>query len=104
VDFRGFDALAARRYLSPLRRQAGFLPEFAAHLEVHGEGLPQAIQRSRLARVFEDSPIPLDKWLTAVWLVVNCKNGVSYEIARDAEGDSEIGLVHAAPHPAGAQG
>src|SRR5271154_1224635 len=34
--------------------------------------------------VFEDSPIPLDKWLVAVWLVVNCKNGVSsYEIARD---------------------
>ncbi|MGA7341092.1 MAG: IS1595 family transposase [Terracidiphilus sp.] len=34
--------------------------------------------------VFEDSPIPLDKWLTAVWLVVNCKNGISsYELARD---------------------
>ncbi|MFC5864330.1 IS1595 family transposase [Acidicapsa dinghuensis] len=34
--------------------------------------------------VFEDSPISLDKWLTAVWLVVNCKNGISsYEIARD---------------------
>lgn len=34
--------------------------------------------------VFEDSPISLDKWLTAVWLVANCKNGVSsYEIARD---------------------
>ena len=34
--------------------------------------------------IFEDSPINLDKWLTAVWLVVNCKNGVSsYEIARD---------------------
>ena len=34
--------------------------------------------------IFEDSPIPLDKWLMAVWLVVNCKNGVSsYEIARD---------------------
>lgn len=34
--------------------------------------------------VFEDSPIPLDKWLTAVWLVVNCKNGISsYEIMRD---------------------
>ena len=34
--------------------------------------------------VFEDSPIPLDKWLTAVWLVVNCKNGISsYEIGRD---------------------
>lgn len=34
--------------------------------------------------IFEDSPIPLDKWLTAIWLVVNCKNGISsYEIARD---------------------
>jgi transposase-like protein len=34
--------------------------------------------------VFEDSPIALDKWLTAVWMVANCKNGVSsYEIARD---------------------
>jgi transposase-like protein len=34
--------------------------------------------------IFEDSPIPLDKWLVAVWLVVNCKNGVSsYEIHRD---------------------
>ena len=34
--------------------------------------------------VFEDSPIPLDKWLTAVWMVANCKNGVSsYEIMRD---------------------
>lgn len=33
--------------------------------------------------VFEDSPIALDKWLTAVWLIVNCKNGISsYEIAR----------------------
>jgi Transposase and inactivated derivatives len=33
--------------------------------------------------VFEDSPIPLDKWLIAVWLVVNCKNGISsYEIMR----------------------
>lgn len=34
--------------------------------------------------VFEDSPIGLDKWLVAVWLIVNCKNGISsYEIARD---------------------
>ena len=33
--------------------------------------------------IFEDSPISLDKWLIAVWLVVNCKNGVSsYEIMR----------------------
>src|SRR5580700_7767483 len=34
--------------------------------------------------VFEDSPIPLDKWMMVVWLVVNCKNGVSsWEIHRD---------------------
>jgi transposase-like protein len=33
--------------------------------------------------VFEDSPITLDKWLTAVWMVCNCKNGVSsWEIHR----------------------
>ena len=34
--------------------------------------------------IFEESPIALDKWLMAIWLVVNCKNGISsYEIARD---------------------
>ncbi len=34
--------------------------------------------------IFEESPIALDKWLMAIWLVVNCKNGVSScEIARD---------------------
>jgi transposase-like protein len=33
--------------------------------------------------IFGDSPIGLDKWLAAMWQVVNCKNGVtSYEIAR----------------------
>jgi transposase-like protein len=34
--------------------------------------------------IFEDSPISLTKWLPAMWLLVNCKNGVSsYEISRD---------------------
>lgn len=33
--------------------------------------------------IFEDSPIPLEKWLTAAWLIVTCKNGVSsYKIHR----------------------
>lgn len=33
--------------------------------------------------IFEDSPIPLWKWFTCVWQVVNCKNGISsYEMAR----------------------
>jgi transposase-like protein len=27
--------------------------------------------------IFEDSPIKLDKWLIAMWLIVNAKNGIS---------------------------
>jgi transposase-like protein len=34
--------------------------------------------------IFEDSPLGLDKWLAAAWLICNCKNGISsYEIGRD---------------------
>ncbi len=34
--------------------------------------------------IFEDSPLGFDKWLPAVWMVTNCKNGISsYEIDRD---------------------
>jgi ssDNA-binding Zn-finger/Zn-ribbon topoisomerase 1 len=33
--------------------------------------------------IFEDSPLGLDKWLTAMWMIVNCRNGVSsWEIHR----------------------
>jgi transposase-like protein len=33
--------------------------------------------------IFEDSPVPLEKWLVAAWLIISCKNGVSsYEIHR----------------------
>ena len=33
--------------------------------------------------IMEDSPIGLDKWLTAMWQIVNCKNGISsYEVHR----------------------
>jgi transposase-like protein len=39
--------------------------------------------------IFEDSPIGLDKWLTAVWMITSAKNGVSsYEIHRS------IGVTH----------
>ncbi len=38
---------------------------------------------AKIGTIFEDSPISLDKWLTAVWMIANCKNGVSsYEIGR----------------------
>lgn len=33
--------------------------------------------------IFEDSPLGLDKWLPAVWMIANMKNGVSsHELAR----------------------
>jgi transposase-like protein len=31
----------------------------------------------KLATIFEDSPLGLDKWMMAFWMLVNCKNGVS---------------------------
>jgi transposase-like protein len=38
---------------------------------------------SKTGTIFEDSALGLDKWLLAMWQVVNCKNGISsYEIAR----------------------
>jgi transposase-like protein len=36
----------------------------------------------KVGTVFEDSPLSLDKWLIALWMLVNCKNGISsYEVA-----------------------
>lgn len=38
----------------------------------------------KVGTIFEDSPLGLDKWLPAVWLIANCKNGISsYELAKD---------------------
>jgi transposase-like protein len=37
----------------------------------------------KVGTIFEDSPLGLDKWLAAIWLIGNAKNGVSsYEIHR----------------------
>src|ERR1700678_4221113 len=37
----------------------------------------------KVGTIFEDSPIGLDKWLPAAWLIANCRNGISsYEVAR----------------------
>lgn len=38
---------------------------------------------AKVGTVFEDSPLGLEKWLPAVWMIASCKNGVSsYEISR----------------------
>jgi len=37
----------------------------------------------KVGTIFEDSPLGLDKWLPAVWMLQNCRNGISsYEVAR----------------------
>ena len=37
----------------------------------------------KVGTIFEDSPLGLDKWMMAIWMIGNCKNGVSsYEIHR----------------------
>jgi transposase-like protein len=38
----------------------------------------------KVGTIFEDSPLGLEKWLPATWLIVNAKNGISScELARD---------------------
>ena len=32
---------------------------------------------AKVGTIFEDSPIPLEKWLPAVWMIINDKNGIS---------------------------
>lgn len=63
------------------RTDATFLPDL-------GKWQCKSAHKSRqfsakVGTIFEDSHIPLEKWLVALWMVCNCKNGVSsYEIHR----------------------
>jgi transposase-like protein len=52
--------------------------------ECHGEHKHAKRQFSvKVGTVMEDSPLGLDKWLITMWLVANCKNGISsYEVKR----------------------
>ena len=44
---------------------------------------PKAKFSLKVGTIFEDSAIGLEKWLPALWLLTNCKNGISsYELAR----------------------
>ena len=38
---------------------------------------PRAKFSLKVGTIFEDSPLGLDKWLTAIWLIANAKNGIS---------------------------
>jgi transposase-like protein len=47
------------------------------------EAHPKAKFSLKVGTIFEDSPIGFDKWLPGLWLLTNCKNGISsYELAR----------------------
>src|SRR5271163_3897944 len=44
---------------------------------------PKAQFSIKVGTIFEDSPLGVEKWLPAVWMITNCKNGVSsWEIHR----------------------
>jgi transposase-like protein len=44
---------------------------------------PKAQFSLKVGTLFEDSAIGFEKWLPALWLLTNCKNGISsYELAR----------------------
>ncbi len=50
---------------------------------------------AKVGTIFEDSPIGLDKWFTAMWLVANCKNGISQLRNRPrSERHAENRVVH----------
>jgi transposase-like protein len=44
---------------------------------------PRAKFSLKVGTIMEDSPLGLDKWLTTIWMIANCKNGISsYEVHR----------------------
>jgi hypothetical protein len=52
---------------------------------------------AKVGTIFEDSPIALDKWLMAAWMLTNCKNGISsYELAKDIGLDKLQNFTHSA--------
>jgi transposase-like protein len=49
----------------------------------------------KVGTIFEDSPISLDKWLMAMWMIANCKNGISsHEIARTVTQKTAWFILH----------
>jgi transposase-like protein len=62
-------------------QQVAFLSKYRRWLCREGHARPQF--SIKVGTIFEDSPIPLNKWLPAVWMITNDKNGISsYEVAR----------------------
>ncbi len=48
-----------------------------------GNDHPKRQFSAKVGTIFEDSPLGFEKWLPAMWLLANCKNGISsYELGR----------------------
>jgi len=81
----------ALQYMIPIVWPAGIMCSHCACVDAHFIA-SRRIWRCRACKkqfsiktgtVMEDSPLGLDKWLAAMWLIVNAKNGISsYEIHR----------------------
>jgi transposase-like protein len=85
------DAKVAADFVAELRWQDG--PECPACQSKNVVGLStRPVYKCRdckkqfsvkVGTIFEDSPLGLDKWLPALWMIANCRNGISsYEIGR----------------------
>jgi len=75
----------AHQYLVDLRWSDGVVCPHCGGLE-HSYTTPRKVWRCKACKkqfsvkvgtIFEDSPIGLDKWLSAVWMIANAKNGIS---------------------------
>lgn len=54
----------------------------------------------KVGTIFEDSPLSMSKWIPAVWLIANCKNGVSsHKLARSWR-HAKNRVVYASAHSA----
>jgi len=62
-------------------KNVSFLP--ARRLWQCKERHPRCQFSVKVGTIMEDSAITLDKWLTAMWMLANCKNGISsHEVSR----------------------
>jgi transposase-like protein len=60
-------------------------PRFLAERRIWqcGKAHPKRQFSIKTGTIFEDSPLGMEKWIPAVWMIVNDKNGISsYEVAR----------------------
>ena len=86
------DKEIAHQYLVNLRWSDGVICPHCQSIEQHSYTTTRKIWRCKSCKkefsvkvgtIFEKSPIGLDKWLPAVWMIANAKNGISScEIAR----------------------